>query len=54
MPAIFRLRKHTDYTTLSVCNLRMPYDWFYHDTAQNGRSRDKCVLAHIVRNKVCV
>ena len=29
-------------TSLHICDLRMPYDWFYHDTIQNGRNRDKC------------
>ena len=41
-------------TSLHICDLRVPYDWFYHDTTQNGRSRDKCVLAHIVCNKICM
>ena len=41
-------------TILHICDLRMPYDWFYHDTTQNGRSKDKCVLAHIVCNKICM
>ena len=39
-------------TSLYICDFRMPYDWFYLDTTQNGRSRDKCVLAHIVCNKI--
>ena len=30
-------------TSLHICDLRMPYYWFYHDTTQNGRNRDKCV-----------
>ena len=41
-------------TSLHMCDLRMPYDWFYNDTTQNGWSRDKCVLAHFVATKyVC-
>ena len=41
-------------TGLHICDLRMPYDWFYHDTTQNGRSRDKSVLVHIVCSKICM
>ena len=41
-------------TSLHICYLRMPYDWFYHDTIKNGRDRDKCVLAHIGCNKICM
>ena len=39
-------------TSLQICYLRMPYDRIYHNTVQNCRSRDKCVLAHIVCNKI--
>ena len=39
-------------TSLHICDLRMPYDWFYHDTTQNGLSRDKGALIHIFCNKI--
>ena len=41
-------------TSLHIYELRMPYDRFYHDTTQNGRIRDKCVLDHIDCSKICM
>ena len=38
-------------TSLHICDLRTPYDWFYHDTIQNGRVISEKGLFFCLRSK---